>query len=153
MIDRVRQMLNKPWVGWAMFALLLGAAVFYFLRGGRGTDPYTPERMQETVTIRFTDTNDEIEMTRGQLDKELRRRGDTLDPTQGIINPKTGAPTGFLFNKSEWETMVARINAEKAEIRSTTGKSIAPAPRPAAPADPKLLTPPGEGGTPTPENK
>ncbi|CAG0958478.1 hypothetical protein PHYC_00597 [Phycisphaerales bacterium] len=131
MLTRVRQFVNeKPWIGWLVAGLLLLGSVFYFLRTQRGTDPYSPDRMTEMVTIRFTDTNDEIEMSRGHMDRELRRRGDKIDPSQGIINPKTGQPTGFLFNKSEWEEMIARINREKEEIRATSGgKSIPPAPR------------------------
>lgn len=140
MLASIREFINKkPWIGWIVAGLLLVGSVLYFLRTQRGTDPYSPDRMTEMVTIRFTDTNEEIEMTRGQMDKELRRRGDKIDPAQGIINPKTGQPTGFLFNKSEWEQMIARINREKEQIRSSSGKTVPPAPRkepaPQPPAD------------------
>jgi hypothetical protein len=144
MTGGLREWLNKPWLGWVLFVIVLGLAVYFFLTGGRSNSPYSPDRMKETVTIRFTDTNDEIEMTRGQLDKEVRRRGEAIDPTQGIINPKTGQPTGFLFSKSEWEEMVKRINAEKAAIRASAGKSVAPAPRPETPVDEETLRKLGE---------
>ncbi|MDX2130931.1 MAG: hypothetical protein SFY69_02630 [Planctomycetota bacterium] len=119
MFNKIRDLLDKaPWLGWVFAAVLLAVSVVIYQRGQGGTDPYSPERMRETVTIRFTDTEDEIEMTRGQMDKELRQRGASLNPNEGIINPKTGKPTGFLFNKAEWEQMITRINAEKAAVRS-----------------------------------
>ncbi len=129
MLTRIRELMNgSPWLGWVLAALILAASVVIYQRGQGGTDPYSPERMRETVTIRFTDTEDEIEMTRGQLDKELRRRGAQLNPGEGIINPKTGKPTGFLFSKDEWETMIARINEEKASIRSAAAEKSAKRP-------------------------
>jgi hypothetical protein len=81
------------------------------------------------VTIRFTDTEDEMTIPRGRLDKELRRQGDHLDPSQGYINPKTNKPTGFLFDKAEWEAMIARINKDKeeAKLHPTSAFSSAPA--------------------------
>jgi hypothetical protein len=128
MLSRFREFVNKsPWLGWILAAVLLAVSVVFFMRGQRGTDPYSPGRMQETVTIRFTDTNDEMTMTRGQMDRDLRKSGPKLDPSVGIINPKTGKPTGFLFNKSEWDEMITRINREKEEIRQTGGKISAPA--------------------------
>jgi hypothetical protein len=39
--------------------------------------------------------------------------GDTATCTcsqEGIINPKTGKPTGFPFDKDEWSEWIARIN-------------------------------------------
>jgi hypothetical protein len=118
MLGSVREFMNKaPWAGWVVAGVLLLAAVYMFMRGQTGTDPYSPERMTEMVTIRFTDTGDEITMPRGTMDKQLRHQGEKLDPSKGIINPKTGQPTGFLFNKEEWEEMVARINSEKEQAR------------------------------------
>ncbi len=153
MIARLRELLNKsPWLGWAVAVALGGVAVFLYTHRSSSESPYSPDRMREMVTIRFTDTDDEISMSRGQMDKELRRRGEKLDPTQGIINPKTGKPTGFLFNKSEWEEMIARINAEKEEVRKAQGsKYVAPAPRAVGPVPEdaaKVLQ-----GAPAPEKK
>ena len=125
----IREFINKsPWMGWAFAALLLGATVFFFLRSrSGGSDPYSPARMTEMVTIRFTDTDDEITMPRGTMDKELRRQGDKLDPTKGITNPKTGKPTGFLFDKEEWDAMIARINKEKEEAKKHPSGAFGPA--------------------------
>lgn len=134
---------ESPWAGWLVALLLLGAAVWiYFARTG-STDPYNPDRMREMVSIKFTDTGDVIEMPRGRLDKELRGRGDTVNSAQGIMNPKTGQPTGFLFDKTEWDQMIQRINSEKETIRKTSGKTVAPAPRAAtAPPTPPAAQPP-----------
>jgi len=134
-MDFIRNFLNKnPWLGWALFAVLLAFSAFVFFKGGRGSDPYSPERMTEEVTIRFTDTNDEVKMTRGKMDKELRRRGDKVDPSQGIVNPKTGQPTGFLFDKEDWEEMVARINKERDEVQAGAAKTVKTLPRSERPA-------------------
>ena len=125
----VRELLNKaPWAGWAVAGVLLLAAVFLFIRGQRSNDPYSPDRMQEMVTIRYSDTGDEVTMPRGRMDKQLRDQGATLDPSKGLINPKTGQPTGFLFDKEEWEGMIARINAEKAEAKKSNPFSGGKAP-------------------------
>jgi hypothetical protein len=147
MLGSIRAALNaRPWIGYVLAGVLFAACVYFILRAGRGTDPYTPERMTEKVAIRFTDTDEVVEMTRGQLDKELRRRGDRLDPSQGIVNPKTGKPTGFLFSKSEWEEMIERINREKEEIRRSTGKQLPPVPRevPVPPSPPQGDAPSGK---------
>lgn len=148
MLGKLREFVNKsPWLGWVLFVAVLGLAVVLWFIRSKGTDPYTPERMVEEVTVRFTDTNDEVKMTRGQLDKELRRRGDKLDAAQGIINPKTGQPTGFIFSKAEWEEMITRINQEKEEARTASGKLIKPAPR----DEPKPMQPAPAGTAPAPK--
>jgi hypothetical protein len=126
MLSRLREFFNKtPWAGWAVAGLLLATSAFLLVRGQKSSDPYNPERMREMVTIRFADTGDEVTMPRGAMDKELRRQGDKLDPSKGLINPKTGQPTGFLFDKEEWDAMVTRINAEKESFRK--GSAIQPA--------------------------
>lgn len=130
MLNKVRDFLNKsPWLGWALAAIMLGLAVFIYMRRDASADPYSPERMREEVTIRFTDTNDEITMTRGRLDQELRRRGNVLDPSKGVINPKTGQPTGFPFDKADWESLCARINQEKSAMNAEGRRPVAPAAR------------------------
>lgn len=131
MLAGVREFLNKkPWIGWALALVFLAIGAYFFYRSrSAGPDPYNPARMTEMVTIRFTDTEDEITMPRGRLDKELRRQGDHLDPSQGYINPKTGKPTGFLFNKTEWDEMIARINKEKEEAKAHPGSAFSSAPK------------------------
>src|SRR4051794_954566 len=103
-MPNIREFINKSsWMGWALAGILLAASVVIYVRGQHSEDPYSPDRMKEMVTIKFTDTNEEVSMPRGQMDRELRRSGEKLDPSAGILNPKTGKRTGFPFNKSEWE--------------------------------------------------
>lgn len=117
---------QKPWLGWAVAAIVIALAAWNTFRGRAGDSPYSPDSMQEIVTIKFTDTGDEIEIPRGRLDKELRGRGDKLDPLQGLVNPKTGQATGFPYSKRDWEGMITRINKEKELIRAKMGQSAVP---------------------------
>jgi hypothetical protein len=130
MLAGVREFLNKkPWIGWVLAIVFLGVSTYFFYRSrSSGVDPYSPSRMTEMVTIRFTDTEDEITIPRGRLDKELRQQADHLDPSKGYINPKTGKPTGFLFNKPEWDEMIARINKEREEAKAHPGSAFSSAP-------------------------
>ncbi len=55
----------------------------------------------------------EVAMTTETLCMQLPSTGDTATCTcsqEGIINPKTGKPTGFPFDKDEWSEWIARIN-------------------------------------------
>ena len=126
----VRDLINKkPWMGWTLAGVLFALMVFMFIRSGKSESPYSPERMTEMVTIRFSDTGDEMTMPRGRVDKMLRERGNKLDANEGITNPKTGKPTGFIFNKKEWDEMIARINSEKEAAKTNSGKVVGVAPR------------------------
>lgn len=155
MLQKIREYIaQNSWIGWVVALAIFALAIWlYFARSG-GTSPYNPEHMRQSVTVRFTDTNEETTMTFGQLDKELRRRGDVLDPKVGITNPKTGQPTGFPV-ADMWNEMVTRINKEKEEIRATSGPNVRAAPREAGQLPPdaaKILqgdgseTPPPSGG-------
>lgn len=156
MINQIREFINqRPWLGWIFALIMVGVSALVYMRRTSAGDAYSPDRMREVVTIRFSDTNDEITMTRGKLDQELRRRGDKLDPNEGVVNPKTGKPTGFPFDKSEWEKTIARINQEKTDIRASSGgKTVAPAPRQGGSLSPEtakiLETPPTPPAAPTP---
>ncbi len=118
MLQRLRQFINgKPWLGWAVAAvMLILSIVLYYRLSGKG-DPYSVERLSQTVTIKCIETGDEWTMNRGMMEKTLRYRGAVLNPTEGLPNPKTGRLTGFPFNKSEWEATIARINKEKQELQ------------------------------------
>ena len=131
-MNAIREFLQKsPWAGWVFAGLIFIAAVYLYFARTRGSDPYTPDRMREMVSIKFADTGEVIEMPRGRLDKEIRGRGDKVDPAVGIINPKTGQPTGFLFDSAEWTRMIERINKEKSSVRDKAGgKTITSVPRP-----------------------
>ena len=131
-MNTIRELLAKnPWIGWIFAAMVLGLAVFIYMKRSGSDDPYSPDRMVELVTIKFVDTGDEIQIPRGRLDKELRGRGGSLNPEEGIINPKTGKPTGFPFDKDEWSEWIARINQEKTEAGAATTNKVV---RPDAPA-------------------
>jgi|GEM_PF-591602 len=131
MLSGLREKMNKsPWMGWAFAGVLLLASLFMFFRSRSSIDPYSPARMQETVVIKFTDTGEEVEMTRGNLDREMRRSGDKLDSTKGVLNPKTGQYTGFPFDKNDWDQMIARINQEKQEFKKSPVSGATPAPSP-----------------------
>ncbi|HYF15034.1 MAG TPA: hypothetical protein VD971_08200 [Phycisphaerales bacterium] len=137
MLDGIRDsMARKPWIGWTVAGVLLVLAVALWVTRRSGESPYSPERMQEELTVRFTDTDEVVKIPRGDLDRELRRRGDRVDPSQGIINPKTGKATGFLVDEDEWTSMVDRINKQKAAIRASTGNAGSPV-APASATPPK----------------
>ncbi len=117
----IRQAINKsPWMGWAVAGVLLvaSAAIFVLRRGPE--DPYDLARLTQDVTIRFTDTNEEVTMPRGRFEKELRVAGGPLDAARGILNKATGQHTGVLVNKREWEETVKRLNAEREEAMKRT---------------------------------
>lgn len=117
-MQRLREMINeKPWAGWALAGVILVGSIVMFFRIGRGGEDYTADRMTEIVTIKFADTGDTIEMPRGRLVQELAMRAGQLDPGTGITNPKTGQPTGFLYDKGEWDRIVADINSAKEELK------------------------------------
>ncbi len=120
-----RELLNKsPWMGWALAGVLLLLAGYLYLSRGKNTVAYSPDSMKEMVTIKFADTGDEILMPRGRFERQLREGAQgTLDASRGLINPKTQQPTGFLFNKSDWDETIARINKERKEA-GTVGQSV-----------------------------
>lgn len=127
-MNRIRDFMNRsPWLGWVFAAIMLGVSVTIFFKMNGSSDTYSPERMTEDVTIRFSDTGDEITMPRGRFEKELRMRGGAIDPSKGITNPKTNEPTGFLFNKSEWDETVARLNAERDSVAGSKPAASRPA--------------------------
>lgn len=123
---KLRDLLQKsPWVGWGLAAVFLLMSVVLYMRLTKDHNAYSTERMSEIVTIKCIETGDEWEMTRGLMEQQLRRRGVQLNPEEGIVNPKTGRPTGFPFNKDEWRKTIERINREKAEaqvLRDSGGK-------------------------------
>lgn len=117
-MDALRRLLReRPIVGWIVAAIAIAVAVYFAFFSAPRNTMYAPDMMRQMVTIRFSDTEDTIEIPRGTLLRDMARGGKTIDPTQGIINPKTGKPTGFPFDKGEWEAMVARINKDLESVR------------------------------------
>lgn len=119
---------RNPAIGWVIALLACGVAV-YFAAFRRAQGDYLPEQMTEMVTIKFTDDNETMDIPRGRLIRELMRTGQTLDPSKGITNPRTGQPTGFPFNKSEWESMVRQINTDRDRIAKQHPDLRKPAPK------------------------
>lgn len=132
MMDEIRSGLAKrPWIGWVVALVVLAlSAVTIFLQN-RSDSPYSPESMTEMLTIRYTDTDEVERIPRGRLDKLLRGRT-SFDPAEGIVNPKTGKPTGFLVDEEEWTAMLARIKAEKERFKAG-GSALQPSQPAAAP--------------------
>lgn len=123
-MDAIREfMRQKPWIGWALAFALLATTAWVYVGGGR-TNPYSADYLTETVTVKFADTGDEITMSRGEIELELRARAGRLEPGAGILNPKTGKPSGFPFYAQEWNQTISRINAEKAAMASKHGGKL-----------------------------
>lgn len=100
---------TKTAAGVLIIALLAGFLVLRQLRSG--TNAYEPERLTELVTIRCSETGEEWEMPRGRMEQLLWDRPAPIDPKIGLVNPKTGKPTGFPV--SEWEATCIRINRDR----------------------------------------
>lgn len=108
----IREMLAKPAVGWTIAGIAVLVAVFLFWRSSR-SGSYDLNRLSEKVTVRFTDTDDEITLLRAEFEKQLRSTPGQLSVDSGIINPKTGKPTGILVATEDWKEVVHRINGER----------------------------------------
>lgn len=149
-MNKLRELLQKsPWIGWAVAGVILAIAVYLYFRGGAANDPYNPARLTQTVSIRFADTGEVVEMRRGEMEKDLRSRAGRLDPGAGIINPKTGLATGFPYSKSDWEKTIERLNAEKEAVVKARGKTLG---EPTVKAPPPAAMQQGES-VPKPESK
>lgn len=114
----IREWLKKPAVGWTVAGLAVVIATVLFVQSFFTRSAYDLGRMQENVTIRFMDTGEEISMPRGRFEVLLRESGRVLKPDEGLMNPKTGKPTGILVAQREWEETVERLNRELAEVQS-----------------------------------
>jgi hypothetical protein len=131
-MNRIRQfMRDKPWIGWvvALFALA-GAGVIIF-KQQTTTGMYDPESMTQIITIKFLDTGDEVEIPRGRVDTMLReQQSGVVDPSKGLLNPKTGQPTGFPIDKRNWDAWIKRINEDRAQYGGNQAPTPPPAPKP-----------------------
>jgi hypothetical protein len=134
MFDQIREFVNKrPWLGWAVAGVMFVGSYFVYRQLSGKNDPYNVDRMSETVTLKCVETGDEWEMSRGQMELELRERPGMVQATAGLRNPKTGKYTGFPFSKGEWEETLARLNRERQEIIDKRKASGTPAPKAKAP--------------------
>lgn len=146
-MDRIRRFVREnPWAGWTLSLIILGIAATIIVRQNSSSGRYTPDRMQEYVTIKYMDTGDEDRIPRGRVDKMLREQQlGMVDPTKGLLNPKTGQYTGFPYDKDDWEAWVKRINDDREQfagdknppVRSQPGRNPpTPPPAPSAPKSP-----------------
>jgi hypothetical protein len=125
-MNRLRKLLaDRPVMGWLVAGLLLALLGLSLLRLRRIDDnPYSLDRTTEMVTIRCRETGEEWTMPRGRMEQMLWDRPAPLDPSQGLPHPTTGRLTGF--PKSDWETTIDRIGAERQEIASKRSRAGAP---------------------------
>lgn len=127
----VRESLSKPAVGWTVAGVAIAFALFMLWRSLRSDSPYGQARLAETVTVRFTDTGEEVKLMRADFERQLRSVPGKLDLSAGIVNPKTGKPSGVLVATREWEEVVQRINEERdwATQNSPFGTPAGPSPK------------------------
>ncbi|MBX3389500.1 MAG: hypothetical protein KF691_08605 [Phycisphaeraceae bacterium] len=119
-MNAIRNILKNPVVGWSLAGIAIIFAAWTFIRSLTARSPYDPARMTENVTIRYMDTGEEVQMPRGRFEKELRSVGRALKPDEGVINPKTGKPTGVLVAAAEWKETVERLNAERQMVKENS---------------------------------
>ncbi len=140
MLEKVRTFVNeRPWLGWVVAGLVLVGSYFVYRSLSGAGNPYSVDRLSEMVTLKCSETGFEWQMTRGEMELELRQRAGMIKPGDGLRNPQTGKFTGFPFNKSEWESTLDRLNGERQEVMdrrkgAKPASSSAPA-RTAPPAD------------------
>lgn len=129
-MNRFREFLNRrPALGWAVAAVMLLVVAFSLYRLRRADDnPYTLDRTTEMITIRCRETGEEWTMPRGRMEQALWDRPAPLDASQGLPNPTTGRLTGF--PKSDWESTIDRISAERQETANKRSRGGAGAAAP-----------------------
>lgn len=120
MLTKLRALIQQsPRLGWLTAVLLLIVVVFLVLRMRSGPGAYSYERMAQDVRIRCAETGEEWTMPRGRMEADLLARAGPIDPNEGIVNPKTGRPTGFPV--TEWRQTIDRLNAAKQELAAGGG--------------------------------
>ncbi|HMN39878.1 MAG TPA: hypothetical protein PKE29_03470 [Phycisphaerales bacterium] len=109
-MNRLREFLRKsPMLGWGMAAVLMLFAAYMLYTRLNPKDE--TQQLTQMVTIRCSETGDTWTVPRGIMEKELYLRPFPLDPNQGMVNPKTGRPTGFPVDA--WKETIDRINYER----------------------------------------
>lgn len=133
---------QRPWIGWVVALVLFGVSAFLVFRGNGSGGAYSPEKLREIVTIRFSDTGEEVTMGRGDFERRLRLESSgIIDPAKGLLNPKTSQNTGFLVDVEGWRSTVDRINAERKKMGTDTAPPSSPRPGIASPHTPSTGLP------------
>ncbi len=115
----LRESINqKPWLGWVMAGIILvGAIVMYMRLSGGSSSDFSSDRATDMITILYTDDQSTQELPRGRVLQQLMDRGASVDPNQGLKNPKTGAMTGFPIDKDGWNRMVEAVNKTNEDLK------------------------------------
>ncbi len=112
MFQKLKAMLDRsPRLGWLCAALFLAAGILIFMRMRSDPGTYSFERMTQDVRVRCVETGEEWTVKRGRMEADLLARAGQIDSAEGLINPKTGKPSGFPVN--EWQETIDRLNREK----------------------------------------
>lgn len=126
-MDRIRQLMReKPWMGWIVALVAIAAAGFMMFNNTQSDGRFTPSNMQEIITIKYIDTEEEVRLPRGRVDKMLRGQGGNLDPSKGLINPKTGKASGYPVDKDDWEKWIKRINEDRELMKQPGSANTTP---------------------------
>lgn len=140
-MERLRQFIReKPWAGWIVALIAIATASVIIFRQNQSQGRFDVQNMQEYITIKYMDTGDEERIPRGRVDKMLREQGGALDASKGLVNPKTGQPTGFPIDKDDWEAWIKRINDDRARLGGDKAKPV--------PTQPGRVPRPGDAPTP-----
>jgi hypothetical protein len=118
---------TSPALMWMIVGVLLTVGVYLIVR--QFTLQSSQEALGAEVIIRFEDTGEEIKLQRGRLERLMLEQGvnEALDPTKGLINPKTNKPTGFPINRDYWNQLVHAVNDA---MKRTTATPTTPQPKP-----------------------
>ncbi len=93
-------------LGWVLAAgLMIFAAGVVYRRANSGE----VHELTQMVTIRCAETGETWQVLRGVMEKELYMRPYPINTSEGLINPKTGKPTGFPID--DWTQTVQSVNA------------------------------------------
>jgi hypothetical protein len=105
---------SRPVLGWVLAAILMLATAFLLYRNFKGDEV---SALTQMVTIRCNETGETWTMLRGAMERELYDRPFPVDPSAGLVNPKTGKFTGFPVD--DWKLTIDRINAERKAVRGS----------------------------------
>lgn len=120
-MQKIKQLFGERTALRIALAICLIVLAFLAIRRFAGPkNPYGFDRLTENVTLVCRETGEEFTMPRGRMEQQLWSRPAPIDPNVGLVNPNTGRPT--LFPKSEWESTIDRINADRKAVADASGR-------------------------------